>query len=123
MAKKNLASLMSGIMGEREEETSLESSQSVPEKTNISDSNPADTDQVNNEIAPRTKGRPKKTKSEKIEEIRATFIANAEQMRQIKYISLVEGKLLKEVLSDAIASYVSQWEIENGKIKLPKNKS
>ncbi len=128
---------MSGIIGERDDEQNQAqpANQTVPVSTSEVSESPvvnsqeisSSSSQAKHSVAPaatqpRKPGRPRKSDTEKIEEIRATFIANAEQMRQVKYISLVEGKLLKDVLADAIRFYVSAWESENGKIKLPKSK-
>lgn len=71
-------------------------------------------------------GRPKKsetTKSaKKPQEIRATFIVDPDLLRKVKYISLVEGILLKDVISEALNNYVDAWEEKNKKIRLPKAK-
>ena len=58
----------------------------------------------------------------KPQEIRATFIVDPDLVRKVKYISLVEGILLKDVISEALNSYVDAWEENNRKIKLPKKK-
>ena len=71
-------------------------------------------------------GRPKKgepAKSvKKAQEIRATFIVDSDLIRKVKYISLVEGILLKDVISEALNNYVDVWEEKNKKIRLPKAK-
>ena len=71
-------------------------------------------------------GRPKKgepAKSvKKAQEIRATFIVDPDLVRKVKYISLVEGILLKDVISEALNNYVDIWEEKNKKIRLPKAK-
>lgn len=71
-------------------------------------------------------GRPKKgepAKSvKKPQEIRATFIVDPNLVRKVKYISLVEGILLKDVISEALSNYVDVWEEKNKKIRLPKAK-
>ena len=71
-------------------------------------------------------GRPKKGESaksaKKPQEIRATFIVNPDLVRKVKYISLVEGILLKDVISEALNNYVDKWETDNRKIRLPKRK-
>ena len=55
-------------------------------------------------------GRPKKGETaksaKKPQEIRATFIVNPDLVRKVKYISLVEGILLKDVISEALNNYV-----------------
>jgi len=71
-------------------------------------------------------GRPKKGETaksaKKPQEIRATFIVNPDLLRKVKYISLVEGILLKDVISEALNNYVDAWEEKNKKIRLPKTK-
>ena len=71
-------------------------------------------------------GRPKKGEpaksAKKPQEIRATFIVNPDLLRKVKYISLVEGILLKDVISEALNNYVDGWEEKNKKIRLPKAK-
>lgn len=71
-------------------------------------------------------GRPKKGEpaksSKKPQEIRATFIVDPDLVRKVKYISLVEGILLKDVISEALNNYVDVWEVKNKKIRLPKAK-
>ena len=71
-------------------------------------------------------GRPKKGETaksaKKPQEIRATFIVDPDLLRKVKYISLVEGILLKDVISEALNNYVDAWEEKNKKIRLPKAK-
>ncbi len=71
-------------------------------------------------------GRPKKGETaksaKKPQEIRATFIVDPDLVRKVKYISLVEGILLKDVISEALNNYVDAWEEKNKKIRLPKAK-
>ena len=71
-------------------------------------------------------GRPKKGESaknaKKPQEIRATFIVDPDLLQKVKYISLVEGILLKDVISEALNNYVDRWETDNRKIRLPKRK-
>ena len=71
-------------------------------------------------------GRPKKGETAKSarkpQEIRATFIVDPDLVRKVKYISLVEGILLIDVISEALNNYVDAWEEKNKKIRLPKAK-
>lgn len=71
-------------------------------------------------------GRPKKGETaksaKKPQEIRATFIVDPDLLQKVKYISLVEGILLKDVISEALNNYVDKWETDNRKIRLPKRK-
>ena len=71
-------------------------------------------------------GRPKKGEAaksaKKPQEIRATFIVDPDLVRKVKYISLVEGILLKDVISEVLNNYVDDWEEKNKKIRLPKAK-
>ena len=71
-------------------------------------------------------GLPKKGEAaksaKKPQEIRATFIVDPDLLQKVKYISLVEGILLKDVISEALNNYVDKWETDNRKIRLPKRK-
>ena len=65
-------------------------------------------------------GRPKKSESaKKPQEIRATFIVDPDLLRKVKYISLVEDILMKDVIFEALNNYVDAREAYNRKIKLP----
>lgn len=120
MAKKNLASLMNGIMGDTKP--------SEPEAPAVGQ--PESAAEVTEEMKAnleanrrRNVGRPRKGESgSKNNEVRATFIVDPELIRKVKYISLVESSLLKDVISEALTSYIEAWESENGKIRLPKKK-
>ena len=122
MAKKNLASLMNGIMGDSKpavSETSSEESQNLP----VSEV----TDEMKESLEAKRRrnvGRPRKGESgsTKTSEVRATFIVDPEVVRNLKYISLVENNLLKDVIGEALSSFIESWEEENGKIRLPKKK-
>ena len=71
----------------------------------------------------RNVGRPRKDESgSKANEVRATFIVDSELIRKVKYISLMECSLLKDVISEALTSFIEAWETENCKIRLPKKK-
>ena len=125
MAKKNLASLMSGIMGEPKHTEESQETVSVQEH-DIEQLPTEKVDEMQENLEAkryRNVGRPKKgTTNAKKEEIRATLIVNPELLRKLKYISLVEGSLLKDLLDVALTNYIEGWESENGKIRLPKKK-
>lgn len=117
MAKKNIASLMNGIMGASKPvvpEVSSEKRQEV----SVSEV----TDEMKDSLEAKRRqnvGRPRKGESgAKTNEVRATFIVDPEVVR----ISLVESNLLKNVISEALSSFIESWESENGKIRLPKVK-
>lgn len=126
MAKKNLASLMNGIMGEPkpQEEEVVKTSAAIEQSADESTSEVTEDMKESLEAKRyRNVGRPKKgTSSSKKEETRATFIVDPELIRKLKYISLVESSLLKDVISEALTGYIEAWETENGKIRLPKKK-
>lgn len=89
----------------------------------------AATEQMNSKLDAKRRenvGRPKKGEAarstKKPQEIRATFIVDPDLVRKVKYISLVEGILLKDVISEALNNYVDAWEEKNKKIRLPKAK-
>ena len=77
-----------------------------------------------NEIRRAKTGRPKgrKNGNPKPREERATFIVDKDLTRKLKYIALMETKLYKNVISEALSSYIERWESENGVINLPKKK-
>lgn len=118
MAKKNLASLMNGIMGEtKPTEPAIEQSESTA--VEVTEEMKANLEANRR----RNVGRPRKGESgSKTNEVRATFIVDPELIRKVKYISLVESSLLKDVISEALTTYIEAWESENGKIRLPKKK-
>lgn len=116
MAKKNLHSLMSGIIGDNDP---LPSNAHVepsvaPQHSPESVSSKTQPDSTTK----RGPGRPKKNDGN--DNTRATFIVSAELLRKIKYISLMDERLQSEVVGEALSLYVSKWENDNGKIKLPK---
>lgn len=121
MAKKNLASLMNGIMGDNRPKEPEAQTIEQPEITAAEV-----TDEMKSNLEAnrrRNVGRPRKGESgSKANEVRATFIVDPELIRKVKYISLVEGSLLKDVISEALTSYIESWESENGRIRLPKKK-
>ena len=53
---------------------------------------------------------------------RATFVVDKAITRKLKYIALMETKLYKDVVSEALSSFIERWESENGTINLPKTK-
>lgn len=74
-----------------------------------------------------TAGRPKQSKGgesteyyTRPDERRATLILKKDDIRKMKYIALMETKLIKEVYAEAISYYVEMWESEHEAIKLPK---
>lgn len=77
-----------------------------------------------NEVRRAKTGRPKgrKNGNPKPREERATFIVDKDLTRKLKYIALMETKLYKNVISEALSSYIERWESENGVINLPKKK-
>ena len=108
MAKKNLHSLMSGIIGDKSaatEVTELKQDNSKKGK-DIKD---------NTDSKPRP-GRPKKNN----DYTRTTLIISAELLRKLKYVSLMEDRTLTDLVQDAFSLYVSQWEKDNGPIRIPK---
>ena len=118
MAKKNIASLMNGLMGNEIENT-------IQNIETTEDISPVTVEMKENLEKRRRQnvGRPEKGKERNQKnEIRATFIVDPGLIRKIKYISLVEGNLLKDVVNEALTAYISSWEESNGKINLPNSK-
>lgn len=121
MAKKNLASLMSGIMGDVKPSVTEEISNNPQEELES-----IVTDEMKENLEAKRRrnvGRPRKGESgNKSNDVRATFIVDPEIVRKLKYVSLAEGLLLKDVIAEALNAYLDSWEAENGNIKLPKIK-
>lgn len=118
MAKKDLASLMNSIMGQQDiaaKGSEVNTGDSATTGTEPQTSAPT--------VGRRRVGRPRKGETvAPPNEIRATFIVAPEIVRNLKYIALVESKLFKEVIADALYSYLNEWEKKNGRIKLPNTK-
>ena len=148
MAKKNLTLLMDGFIGEAQtssvtqqqsiqgKSASQEESQDVkPQNDDVNHAKETQsmviktTEQMKSRLEAKRKenvGRPKKGEAaknaKKLQEVRATFLVDADLLRKVKYISLVEGLLLKDIIAEALNAYVDKWETDNRKIKLPKKK-
>ena len=70
---------------------------------------------------PRKDGeRPTQETGTKEGETRATFIVDKALLKKIKYISVMETKLHKDIVNEALSKYIAEWEAENGKIKIKK---
>ena len=148
MAKKNLTLLMDGFIGKAQtssvtqqqsiqgKSASQEESQDVkPQNDDVNHAKETQsmviktTEQMKSRLEAKRKenvGRPKKGEAaknaKKLQEVRATFIVDADLLRKVKYISLVEGLLLKDIKAEALNAYVDKCETDNRKIKLPKKK-
>ena len=148
MAKKNLTLLMDGFIGEAQTSSATQQ-QSIQGKcvaqeeiqdaksqndelSHVKETPSAEKgtpEQMKSRLEVKRKenvGRPKKGEAaknaKKPQEVRATFIVDADLLRKVKYISLVEGLLLKDVIAEALNAYVNKWEEVNRKIRLPKVK-
>jgi hypothetical protein len=62
-----------------------------------------------------------KSKKEKIKETKSTFVVRCDQLDQLRAISYMERKMIKEVLDEALSLYIEKYEKNNGQILLPKN--
>lgn len=103
---------MSGIIGDNS------NSQSEPSAEPLKSAASASSKTQPEPTSQRRPGRPKKNDGN--DNTRATFIVSAELLRKIKYISLMDDRLQSDVVGEALSLYVSKWELDNGKIKLPK---
>ena len=43
-------------------------------------------------------------------------------IRKLKYVALMETKLYKNIVSEALNKFIEQWEKKNGVINLPNTK-
>lgn len=95
MAKRDLSSLVNGIIGSN---------------------NPAPDNNQNPEEK-RSVGRPKRDSSK--EEVRATFVGDKNTMRKLKFIAVADDCLLKDIINKSFENFIAQWEAERGEINLP----
>lgn len=123
--KKDIASLIGAIAGTTPAPvpTSTEEGNVSPELIDSLDITP-EMEEALNAARRRKVGRPKKDSipTGALKEGRATFIVDNDLIRKVKYISLADARLLKDVIGEALSEYVSKWESENETIKLPKKK-
>lgn len=126
MAKKDIASLINGIVGgeARQEQTQQTSdrselSTSTVEALQIS----PELEEKLNAVRRAKVGRPRGSTTAKPREHRATFIVSEDIIYKLKYISLMDSRLLKDVVSDALLSAIAQWEEENGTIEVKPKKA
>lgn len=117
--KKSLERLVGGILGEQQPiERPGELPASVSEELQVSD----ELKEALNRERTKDVGRPRKgyspERGTKQDETRATFIVNKVNLRKVKYISLMETRQIKDVVGEAIASYIEKWEQDNGQINL-----
>ncbi len=122
---KKIASLIQGIVGETPTPvpTSTETGDVSPELVEELEITP-EMEEALNAARKRKVGRPKKDaiRTRATNEGRATFIVDNDLIRKVKYISLADARLLKDVIGEALSAYVSKWEAENETIRLPKKK-
>lgn len=120
MAKKDLSKLVGGIIGDtptQETKGRGDLDHGVAEAMGIT----PDMEAQLNALRRQNTGRPRGTgRKEKSNEIRATFVVDPDLVRKVKYISLAEGRLHKDVIGEALSRYISEWEEQNGTINLPK---
>lgn len=116
MAKKNLTALMQSIMGERTdmEELSARSITNKREK-NVTQPPVSPADSSESSVPKKSKGRPRKENNETV----ATFKIDRDVLMKLKYISLMEECMQKEVLHRALTKYFDEWESSYGPINLP----
>lgn len=122
---KKIASLIQGIVGDTPTPvpTSTETGDVSPELVETLEITP-EMEEALNAARKRKVGRPKKDaiRQGATNEGRATFIVDNDLIRKVKYISLADARLLKDVIGEALSAYVSKWEAENETIRLPKKK-
>ncbi|MCM1490480.1 MAG: hypothetical protein NC095_06610 [Muribaculum sp.] len=112
MAKKNLQSLMSGIIGSEPQESSGSTQQ------NDSGQNPPNGVEPTPQNSERPlRGRPRMS-SEK-GKTRTTLVLPADMPRKLRYISLMENMLQQDIITEALNDYIDKWEAANGKINMP----
>lgn len=122
--KKDIATLIGSIVGETKIIPATDEKGNIPEE--VIDSlgiTPELVEKLHNKRRNKV-GRPNKYSQAEVKERehRATFVVSSDLTRKVKYISLMEGELLKDIIADALSQYIKKWEDINGVINLPKNK-
>lgn len=109
MAKRNLTSVMSGIMGN--------DAKPVEEVVEVTTMEKVKTEPKAEPKPRKGPGRPRKGEvREPDDSIRATFVGDRQIIRSLKYIAIMEDCMLKEIIDDAFKSYIEKWEKKNGPI-------
>lgn len=121
MSKKDIQSLISGIAGKEPQINSLLQATptgELPKETAEALGIDEELQEKLNAVRRAKVGRPKRSVLPVGREHRATFIVDKEIIRKVKYISLMQSRLLKDIIADALNTYIEGWEKENGKIDL-----
>lgn len=119
--KKDIASLIKGIVGDEPAILpSADEQGNLPTSTAEALHIDSDLEEKLNQVRRAKVGRPRKyDEAERRErENRATFIVSKELVRKVKYISLKDSRLVKDIVADALSEYITEWETKNGVINL-----
>lgn len=119
--KKDIASLIKGIVGDEPAILPSEDEKgNLPTSTAEALHIDEELQEKLNKVRRAKVGRPKKyDEAERRErENRATFIVSKELVRKVKYISLKDSRLVKDIVADALSEYITEWETKNGVINL-----
>ncbi len=119
--KKDITNLISGILGNSQPSGKEPLDKEVVKELGITPDLEEKLNQVRREKVGRPKGTGRKDKNQE-PETRATFVVNPDIVLKVKYIALMDSRLLKDVISEALTSYIDEWESNNQVIKLPKKK-
>lgn len=122
---KEISHLLNGIMGnEPKPLPSTTETGEIPTETLEALQVTPEMEEALNEARKRKVGRPKAgTRNKKNPyEGRATFVVDNRLIRKVKYISLADTRLLKDVIAEALSDYIAKWEGENSPIELPKKR-
>lgn len=136
MSKKDkAAALINGMLGGKPEEPTTSTEKKQPEtRTDLPEITIEElglsSDLVEALNQERRKNAGRKPKSDlrspkeygcQVGDTRATFILKKELVTKLKYISVVETRTLKSMLSEILGNFVAEWERENGTINLKKS--
>ena len=123
MAKKNtnIASLINGIVNDTPQEKNAHRDipTSVVEELDIA---PELVERLNT-VRRANVGRIAGRNTAKPKEHRATFLVSEEIVQKLKYISLMDCRLLKDVVTEALTEAIAKWESENGTIVVKTKKA
>lgn len=122
-SKKSLERLVAGITGEPQPIERGELPQEVENALQVSEELKEALNRERTKDAGRRTGVYSPERGTKKNETRATFIVNKQQLRKIKYISLVDTRQIKAIIGEALTDYLNKWEAANGKINIRKFKA
>lgn len=127
--KKDIAALVSGLVGpvDRFEEQQEETTAATQEEQQDDRKKPLDKELIAglqitpdmvaaiNQLRLQGSGRPKKGRTKGDPNIkRSTFLVDQRVVAALKHLAILEGRLYKDVVNEALTDFVHRWEKKTG---------